>query len=126
MTKPFSSRELIARIKTVLRRTCRDPNEQALSIDGLILDPISHRVTSHLKPIKIGPTEYRLLQFFMTHPEQAYTRNQLIEAIWNEKAYIEERTIDVHIRRLRKILGEKHNSLIQTVRGIGYRFSTKN
>jgi two-component system phosphate regulon response regulator PhoB len=90
-----------------------------------MLDPVCHRVTSHSSPIDIGPTEYRLLQFFMTHQERAYSRAQLLDQVWGGNVYVEERTVDVHIRRLRKALGETHEHLIQTVRGTGYRFSTK-
>ena len=89
------------------------------------VDPSSHRVTSHGGALEIGPTEYRLLQFFMTHQERAYTRSQLLDQVWGGNVYVEERTVDVHIRRLRKALGKAHEHLIQTVRGTGYRFSTK-
>jgi len=125
ITKPFSPRELVARLKAVLRRTTPKGIEEAVEVDGLVLDPVSHRVSSNDRPLDIGPTEYRLLQFFMTHQERAYTRSQLLDQVWGGNVYVEERTVDVHIRRLRKALGESHQHLIQTVRGTGYRFSSK-
>lgn len=123
MTKPFSTRELIARLKAVLRRTTPMGMEEAVEVAGLRLDPVSHRVSSFGEALEVGPTEFRLLQFFMTHQERAFTRNQLLDQVWGGSVYIEDRTVDVHIRRLRKVLGAKHEHLIQTVRGTGYRFS---
>lgn len=125
ITKPFSPRELVARLKAVLRRTTPKGVEDPVEVAGLMLDPASHRVSSFGNPLDVGPTEFRLLQFFMTHQERAYTRNQLLDQVWGGNVYVEERTVDVHIRRLRKALGEKHEQLIQTVRGTGYRFSVK-
>ncbi|MDY7219120.1 phosphate regulon transcriptional regulator PhoB [Denitrificimonas sp. JX-1] len=125
ITKPFSPRELVARIKAVLRRTAVAGNDDSIEVEGLCLDPSSQRVTSNGTPLDIGPTEFRLLQFFMTHPERAYTRGQLLDQVWGGNVYVEERTVDVHIRRLRLTLGEAHRHLVQTVRGTGYRFSTK-
>ncbi len=125
ITKPFSPRELVARLKTVLRRTTPKGVEEPVTIDELTLDPISHRVTSADQSIDLGPTEFRLLQFFMTHPDRAYSRNQLLDMVWGGNVYVEERTVDVHIRRLRKALGDRHDYLIQTVRGTGYRFSAR-
>ncbi|MGM8851264.1 phosphate regulon transcriptional regulatory protein PhoB [Salinicola sp. MH3R3-1] len=125
ITKPFSPRELVARLKAVLRRATPPGIEEAVEVEGLRLDPSSHRVTSHGGALEIGPTEYRLLQFFMTHQERAYTRSQLLDQVWGGNVYVEERTVDVHIRRLRKALGEAHQHLVQTVRGTGYRFSTR-
>ena len=125
ITKPFSPRELVARLKAVLRRATPKGIEQTVEVEGLVLDPASHRVSTHGTPLEIGPTEYRLLQFFMTHQERAYTRSQLLDQVWGGNVYVEERTVDVHIRRLRKVLGEAHQHLIQTVRGTGYRFSAK-
>lgn len=125
ITKPFSPRELVARLKAVLRRAGPTDGEAPIEVDGLILDPISHRVTIDGKPAEMGPTEYRLLQFFMTHQERAYTRGQLLDQVWGGNVYVEERTVDVHIRRLRKALGDAYENLVQTVRGTGYRFSTK-
>ncbi len=125
ITKPFSPRELVARLKAVLRRTGQADSNTPLEIDGLRLDPVSHRVTIDGQPAEMGPTEYRLLQFFMTHQERAYTRGQLLDQVWGGNVYVEERTIDVHIRRLRLALGSSYDSLVQTVRGTGYRFSSK-
>ena len=125
ITKPFSPRELVARLKAVLRRTGPGDSEAPIEVGGLLLDPISHRVTIDGKPAEMGPTEYRLLQFFMTHQERAYTRGQLLDQVWGGNVYVEERTVDVHIRRLRKALGEVYENLVQTVRGTGYRFSPK-
>ncbi|MCY1287524.1 Phosphate regulon transcriptional regulatory protein PhoB [compost metagenome] len=115
----------MARLKAVLRRAGPSDGEAPIAIGGLLLDPISHRVTIDGKPAEMGPTEYRLLQFFMTHQERAYTRGQLLDQVWGGNVYVEERTVDVHIRRLRKALGEVYENLVQTVRGTGYRFSTK-
>lgn len=125
ITKPFSPRELVARLKAVLRRATPPGVDSAIEVNGLTLDPSSHRVTSNDDPLNIGPTEYRLLQFFMTHQERVYTRSQLLDQVWGGNVYVEERTVDVHIRRLRIALGKHHNHLIQTVRGAGYRFSAQ-
>lgn len=125
ITKPFSPRELVARLKAVLRRATPLGIEESIEIEGLLLDPTCHRVTANQASVDIGPTEYRLLQFFMTHQERAYSRTQLLDQVWGGSVYVEERTVDVHIRRLRKALGSAHEHLIQTVRGTGYRFSTK-
>ncbi|MFC0337483.1 two component transcriptional regulator, winged helix family [Kushneria avicenniae] len=125
ITKPFSPRELIARLKAVLRRTTPAGVEETVEVDGLLLDPVSHRVSVDGQALEIGPTEYRLLQFFMTHQERAYTRTQLLDQVWGGNVYVEERTVDVHIRRLRKVLGDAHQHLVQTVRGTGYRFSSR-
>ncbi|MCK0714902.1 MULTISPECIES: phosphate regulon transcriptional regulator PhoB [Chromohalobacter] len=125
ITKPFSPRELVARLKAVLRRATPTGVEDTVEIDGLRLDPVSHRVSANGEALDVGPTEYRLLQFFMTHQERAYTRSQLLDQVWGGNVYVEERTVDVHIRRLRRALGDDHQHLIQTVRGTGYRFSTK-
>ncbi len=125
ITKPFSPRELVARLKAVLRRTTPLGVETAIEIDGLKLDPVCHRVTAEGEELSMGPTEYKLLQFFMTHQDRVYTRGQLLDQVWGGNVYVEERTVDVHIRRLRKALGERHDNLVQTVRGAGYRFSTK-
>ncbi|SPJ32341.1 phosphate regulon transcriptional regulator PhoB [Kushneria phyllosphaerae] len=125
ITKPFSPRELIARLKAVLRRTTPAGVEETVEVGGLLLDPVSHRVSVDGRALEIGPTEYRLLQFFMTHQERAYTRTQLLDQVWGGNVYVEERTVDVHIRRLRKVLGDAHQHLVQTVRGTGYRFSSR-
>jgi len=125
ITKPFSPRELVARLKAVLRRATPPGVETPVEVDGLTLDPVGHRVTTTHGVLNIGPTEYRLLQFFMTHQERVYTRSQLLDQVWGGNVYVEERTVDVHIRRLRKALGAQYDHLIQTVRGTGYRFSTR-
>jgi len=127
VTKPFSPRELIARVKAVLRRTAPHNATEQLIVDSLKLDPAEHRVTIGDHEIQIGPTEFRLLHFFMRHPERVYSRNQVLDQVWGSNVYIEERTVDVHIRRLRKALSEHdYDHLVQTVRGVGYRFSTRN
>ncbi|MEJ2060570.1 MAG: phosphate regulon transcriptional regulator PhoB [Gammaproteobacteria bacterium] len=124
VSKPFSPRELIARIKAVLRRVQPESGEQALAADKLRLDPASHRVTVDGQPIEMGPTEFKLLNFFMSHPERVYSREQLLDRVWGRNAYVEERTVDVHILRLRKALAPfSYDRFVQTVRGAGYRFS---
>ncbi len=125
ITKPFSPREMVARLKAVLRRSTPPGEDTPVEIGGVHLDPVGHWVTVDGENVNIGPTEYRLLQFFMTHPERVYTREQLLDQVWGAGIYVEERTVDVHIRRLRKVLGPQHGSLVQTVRGAGYRFSTR-
>ncbi len=125
ITKPFSPRELVARLKAVLRRATPQGIESPIEIDGLVLDPVCHRVSSNGETLSMGPTEYKLLQFFMTHQDRVYTRSQLLDLVWGGNVYVEERTVDVHIRRLRKSLGSAHDYLVQTVRGTGYRFSPK-
>lgn len=125
ITKPFSPRELVARLKAVLRRATPPGVDSPIEVEGLTLDPVGHRVTTQEGALTMGPTEYRLLQFFMTHQERVYTRSQLLDQVWGGNVYVEERTVDVHIRRLRKALGDKYDQLIQTVRGTGYRFSTR-
>lgn len=125
ITKPFSTRELISRINAVLRRT-QGEKEKAVRVDDLVLDPISHRITAKDTPVEMGPTEYRLLEFFMTHQDRAYSRAQLLDHVWGGNVYVEDRTVDVHIRRLRKALAPHQcDHLVQTVRGMGYRFSNK-
>lgn len=126
LTKPFSPRELQARISAVLRRVAPAAAEQVISFNELKLDAGSHRVTVGDRVVNVGPTEYRLLSFFMTHPERVYSRSQLLDRVWGGNVYVEERTVDVHIRRLRKVL-EEHavDHYIQTVRGAGYRFSVQ-
>ena len=124
ITKPFSTRELVSRIKAVLRRSNALSADKPIEIGNLSLDAKSQRVTADSKTVELGPTEYRLLAFFMSHPERAYTRAQLLDQVWGSNVYIEDRTIDVHIRRLRKLLQPYDcDTLIQTVRGTGYRFS---
>ncbi len=126
ITKPFSPRELLARINAVLRRTAPAEGSERIDIEGLVLDQSSQRVSAGERTVALGPTEYRMLAFFMTHPERVYTREQLLDRVWGGNVYVEERTIDVHIRRLRKALEEfGYDRLIQTVRGSGYRFSAR-
>lgn len=124
VTKPFSPRELNARIKAVLRRRAPQMTDDPISVGGLHLDPTTHRVTGNGKIIDLGPTEFRLLHFFMTNPERVHTRSQLLDKVWGDHVFVEDRTVDVHIKRLRAALTEsQHEHLIQTVRGSGYRFS---
>ncbi|MCA1798843.1 MAG: phosphate regulon transcriptional regulator PhoB [Xanthomonadaceae bacterium] len=126
ITKPFSPRELVARIGAVLRRTAPGGAAEVVAFDQLVLDLAGHRVTANGTTVALGPTEYRLLSFFMTHPERVYSRSQLLDRVWGGNVYVEERTVDVHIRRLRKALEESdHAGLVQTVRGAGYRFSAQ-
>lgn len=124
VSKPFSFPELIARINAVMRRSMPGGEEERLAVAGLQVDAASQRVTAKGEPVKLGPTEYRLLHFFISHPERVYTREQVLDRVWGQSVYVEERTVDVHIRRLRKAL-EPHgyDGMIQTVRGTGYRFS---
>ncbi len=124
ITKPFSPRELNARIKAVLRRRAPETTDDSVQIGGLRLDPASHRVTGNGSAVELGPTEFRLLHFLMTHPERVHSRTQLLDQIWGDHVFVEERTVDVHIRRLRKALEPcRLDGLVQTVRGTGYRFS---
>ncbi|MEQ4922711.1 phosphate regulon transcriptional regulator PhoB [Proteus hauseri] len=124
--KPFSPKELVARVKAILRRLSPMSAEDLIEFNGLNLDPVSHRVTSQDKPIDMGPTEFKLLHFFMTHPERVYSREQLLNYVWGTNVYVEDRTVDVHIRRLRKAIEQDgHDRMIQTVRGTGYRFSAR-
>jgi len=124
VTKPFSTKELLARIKAVLRRANNNTSQEQINYAGLKLDGAAHRISANGKPIKLGPTEYRLLQFFMAHPDRAYSREQLLDLVWGGNVYIDDRTVDVHIRRLRKALANfGYDQYIQTVRGTGYRFS---
>lgn len=126
ITKPFSPRALIARINAVLRRAEAELPQEPIQVDQLLFDPISHRVTIDNHPITMGPTEFRLLSFFLTHQERVYSRGQILDHVWGGNVYMDERTVDVHIRRLRKAISlEGHDRFIQTVRGAGYRFSTK-
>jgi two-component system phosphate regulon response regulator PhoB len=125
VTKPFSPKELIARIKAVLRRRAPELTDDAVEISGLRLDPVAHRVTGGGRKIELGPTEFRLLHFFMTHPDRIYSRTQLLDEVWGDHVFIEERTVDVHIRRLRQALSDSgHDSVIETVRGSGYGLRT--
>lgn len=131
VTKPFSPRELIARIRALLRRIATPEESSVVDAGGLKLDPLAHRVYADGRPLTMGPTEFRLLQFLMTHPERAYSRSQLLDHVWGANVYIDERTVDVHVRRLRKALEPAaagqfdFGTFIQTVRGTGYRFSSQ-
>ena len=126
ITKPFSPRELLARLKAVLRRNDGTSVREPVYVAGLCMDHASHGVTINQIAVTMGPTEYRLLEFFLTHQNRVYTRGQLLDHVWGGNVYVEERTVDVHIRRLRKALSiDGHDRFIQTVRGTGYRFSTK-
>ncbi len=124
VVKPFSPRELNARIKAVLRRRTPQATDDPVDIHGLRLDPVAHRVSAKGRALQLGPTEFRLLHFFMTHLDRVYSRSQLLDHVWGDHVFIEERTVDVHIRRLRAALSVTgHDRLIHTVRGAGYRFS---
>lgn len=128
ITKPFAPRELIARIRALLRRSSGTDEEDKIQVADLVLDGESRRIYIGEQPLDMGPTEFNLLKFFMSHPERAYTRSQLLDRVWGANVYVEERTVDVHIRRLRKALqssGGDYSALIQTVRGTGYRFSPR-
>lgn len=124
MTKPFSPRELMARIRAVLRRRMPEISEESVSTAGLELSPVTHRVSAKGVTLELGPTEFRILHFFMTHTERVYSRTQLLDQVWGDHVFVEERTVDVHIRRLRQALEPSGlDGLVQTVRGSGYRFS---
>lgn len=124
--KPFSPRELISRVNAVLRRIDRDALKEPISIGDLVFDPLGHRVSIAGETINLAPTEYRLLQFFLTHQERVYSRGQLLDYVWGGNVYLDERTVDVHIRRLRKAISVAgHENYVQTVRGAGYRFSAQ-
>ena len=124
ISKPFSAKNLKARIKAILRRFEAEGAEQIIEIGQLKFDPISHHVTISNQVINLGPTEFKLLKFFLTHQSRVFTRDQILNHVWGQNVYLDERTIDVHIGRLRKaIMVDKHDCLIQTIRGSGYRFS---
>jgi two-component system phosphate regulon response regulator PhoB len=124
ITKPYSPRELIARIQAVLRRAGSD-NHETVTSGVLSLDAAGHRVSANGTEVRLGPTEYRLLKYLMTHPDRVYSRSQLLDRVWGANVYVEERTVDVHVRRLRKALAaQSADDYIQTVRGAGYRFSS--
>lgn len=126
VTKPFSPKELIARIKAVIRRVSPTALEESIEFHGMRLDPVAHRVSINDRSLNLGPKEFKLLHFFMSHTERVYSREQLLDNVWGTNVYVEDRTVDVHIRRLRKaISGEGHEDFIQTVRGAGYRFTGK-
>ncbi len=126
VTKPFSPRELIARVHAVLRRSHTLSDERPIRYDGLSLDPLGHRVEVDGEALNLAPTEFRLLHFFMNNPDRVYSRERLLDYVWGRGVFVEERTVDVHIRRLRKALTARgYDRFIQTVRGAGYRFSVR-
>lgn len=126
VTKPFSPKELVARIEAVLRRAKSEATDEQVTVDGLLLDPVSHRVTVEERDVVLGPTEFRLLHLFMTHPERVYSRTQLLDLVWGRNIHVGPRTVDMHVSNLRKALeASGHHRLIQTVRGSGYRLSVR-
>ncbi len=126
VTKPFSPRELTARIKAVLRRRAPQMTDDPIEVGGLRLDPVTHRVTGNGTALDLGPTEFKLLHYLMSNPERVHSRAQVLDRVWGDRVFVEDRTVDVHIRRLRQALATSgHEEMIQTVRGVGYRFSTK-
>lgn len=126
IVKPFSSAELVARVRAVLRRTLPGGEDETMEVEGLRLNAASQRVSAGESPVSLGPTEFRLLRFFMSNPERVYSREQMLDRVWGQNVFVEERTVDVHIRRLRKALAPfGFDRFIQTVRGSGYRFSSK-
>jgi len=126
ITKPFSPRELEARIQAVLRRRAPELSRDAVAIEGLVLNPATRSVEGHGKALRMSPTEFELLHFFMTHTDRVYTRAQILDQVWGDHVFIEDRTVDVHIRRLRDALSpSEHGTLVETVRGAGYRFLSK-
>ena len=126
VTKPFSPRELNARIKAVLRRRAPQMTDDPIEVSGLRLDPMTHRVLGNGSALDLGPTEFRLLHYLMSNPERVHSRSQVLDRVWGDRVFVEDRTVDVHIRRLRLALAESgHEDLIQTVRGVGYRFSAQ-
>jgi len=124
IVKPFSPRELLARIRAVLRRRAPEQSSGVVSLGALILDADTHRVSWQEQSLKVGPTEFKLLQYFMRHPERVHTRGQLLDKVWGDHVYIEERTVDVHVKRLRESLGDA-GKMIETVRGTGYRITAQ-
>jgi two-component system phosphate regulon response regulator PhoB len=122
ITKPFSTQELLARIRAVLRRRAPEKTDESASLGALALDGAAHRVTWQGQPVKLGPTEFRLLRFLMQHPERVHSRQQLLDKVWGDHVFLEERTVDVHVKRLREALGPA-GALLETVRGAGYRMS---
>jgi two-component system phosphate regulon response regulator PhoB len=126
VTKPFAPKELVARIEAVLRRVKTEATNETVDVNGLLLDPMSHRVTVDDRDLALGPTEFRLLHLFMTHPERVYSRDQLLDLVWGRNLHVGPRTVDMHVSNLRKALeATGHHRLIQTVRGSGYRFSVR-
>jgi len=126
ISKPFSPKELVSRIRAVIRRSTVTEPSEPIKVGEMLFDPESHRVSICDEPVDIGPTEYRMLQFFLTHQERVYSRDQILDHVWGANVYLDERTVDVHIRRLRKAISVAgHEKYVQTVRGAGYRFSTR-
>lgn len=125
ITKPFSTQELLARIRAVLRRRAPEKTEETVTLGGLLLDGAAHRVSWQGKPLKVGPTEFKLLHFLMQHPERVHSRQQLLDRVWGDHVFIEERTVDVHVKRLREALGPTAGALVETVRGAGYRITAQ-
>ena len=126
ISKPFSPKELVSRIRAVIRRSTVTEPSEPIKVGEMLFDPESHRVSICNEPVDIGPTEYRMLQFFLTHQERVYSRDQILDHVWGANVYLDERTVDVHIRRLRKAISVAgHEKYVQTVRGAGYRFSTR-
>ena len=126
VTKPFSPRELLARVKAVLRRRAPQMTDDPIEVGGLRVDPVTHRVSGNGTSIDLGPTEFRLLHYLMSNPERVHSRSHVLDKVWGDRVYVEDRTVDVHIRRLRKALETSgHEEMIQTVRGVGYRFSAQ-
>jgi two-component system phosphate regulon response regulator PhoB len=125
ITKPFSTQELLARIRAVLRRRAPEKTEETVTLGGLVLDGAAHRVSWQGKPLKVGPTEFKLLHFLMQHPERVHSRQQLLDRVWGDHVFIEERTVDVHVKRLREALGPTAGALVETVRGAGYRITAQ-
>jgi len=123
ITKPFSPKELVARIKALLRRTAPQKDMEVVKYGNITLNPMTHKVTDGENNVELGPTEFKLLHFFMTHPERVFSRSQLLDLVWGRNIYVEERTVDVHILRLRKSFVSDSSKCIQTVRGAGYRMS---
>ena len=123
VTKPFSPKELVARIKALLRRTAPQKDMEVVKYGNITLNPMTHKVTDGDSNVELGPTEFKLLHFFMTHPERVFSRSQLLDLVWGRNIYVEERTVDVHILRLRKSFVSNSSKCIQTVRGAGYRMS---
>ena len=124
VTKPFSTQELLARIRAVLRRRTPEKSEETVTLGGITLDGAAHRVSWKGRPLKIGPTEFKLLHFLMKHPERVHSRQQLLDRVWGDHVFIEERTVDVHVKRLREALGPG-GALVETVRGAGYRITAQ-
>jgi two-component system, OmpR family, phosphate regulon response regulator PhoB len=122
ITKPFSTQELLARIRAVLRRSAPEQVNDAVAVGGLVLDAATHRVAWHGQPRKVGPTEFKLLRYLMKHPERVHSRSQLLDKVWGDHVFIDERTVDVHVKRLREALGAA-GAMIETVRGAGYRLA---